>query len=119
MKGFLLDENISFEVIPVIKKLGYKVEHLKKLGKTGIRNGEVYQIATSHKLIIITRDTDFESIIKFNQHKIPGVIVIKLSDSTTKNIIRYLKKVFQLHREDFSTKHLFTVTDNAISIYPQ
>ena len=118
MNGFLLDENISFDIIFVIKKLGYKVEHLKKLGKAGIRNGEVYKISSSRKLIIITRDTDFESIVKFNQYKIPGVIILKLSDSTTKNIIRYIVKFFQVHSADLNTKHLFTITDNTITIYP-
>ena len=46
---FLLDENISFDVIPFLKKLNYKVGHVKLLGKSGIRNGEVHKLAASKK----------------------------------------------------------------------
>lgn len=118
MNGFLLDENISFDAIAVIKKLGYKAEHIKKIDKTGIRNGEVYKIAVAKKLIIITRDSDFESIVNFDQYNLPGVIVFRLTDSTTKNIIQYIKKILTDYKKDLSTKHLIIVFDNKITIYP-
>jgi predicted nuclease of predicted toxin-antitoxin system len=42
---FLLDENIPYALIDLLKKRGFDVQHLKKMGKQGIRNGEVYGIA--------------------------------------------------------------------------
>ncbi len=39
---FLLDENMPFALVEFLKNKGYEAEHLKKLGKGGIRNGEVY-----------------------------------------------------------------------------
>ena len=118
MNGFLLDENISFDTIPVIQKLGYKVEHIKKIDKTGIRNGEVYKIAVAKKLIIITRDSDFESIVKFDQYNFPGVIVFRLTDSTTKNIIQYIKMILVDYKKEFINKRLITIFDDKITFYP-
>ncbi|MBM4167340.1 MAG: hypothetical protein FJ218_10550, partial [Ignavibacteria bacterium] len=62
---FLLDENLPFELIQLLEKENYLVEHIKKIGKTGLKNGAVYSYAEKNKMWIITRDTDFQSIVKF------------------------------------------------------
>jgi predicted nuclease of predicted toxin-antitoxin system len=42
---FLLDENIPYALIDLLEKQNFTVEHLKKIGKQGIKNGEVYKVA--------------------------------------------------------------------------
>lgn len=60
---FLLDENLPFELISFLENRSYRVDHLKKMGKSGIRNGEIYKIAEQNKAWVVTRDADFESYI--------------------------------------------------------
>ncbi|MCP4113433.1 MAG: hypothetical protein GY749_49215 [Desulfobacteraceae bacterium] len=42
---FLLDENMPFAMPEFLRNRGYEAEHLKKLEKVGIKNGEVYKFA--------------------------------------------------------------------------
>jgi len=35
--SFLLDENVPFSLIQHLRNKGYEAEHLKKMGKSGIR----------------------------------------------------------------------------------
>jgi predicted nuclease of predicted toxin-antitoxin system len=42
---FLLDENMPFAMLEFLRNRGYEAEHLKKLEKVGIKNGEVYKFA--------------------------------------------------------------------------
>ena len=108
---FLPDENISFDVIPFLKSIGYKVEHVKLLGKSGIRNGEVHQLAVSKKAWIITRDTDFLSRKKIKEHKTKGVIVLKISDSSTHFLISRLKDFFIKYAQQLKKTKLIVIED--------
>ncbi len=84
---FLLDENMPFALIEFLRNKGYKTEHLKKMGKSGIKNGEVYQVAKEQEAWILTRDSDFKNYHKFATHSIKGIIVLTLSDTRTQNIM--------------------------------
>jgi predicted nuclease of predicted toxin-antitoxin system len=75
--AFLLDENIPYSLITYLEKKGHIAHHVRKLGKVGIRNGEVYELAASLPAWIVTRDKDFRSLIKFLEYDVPGVIVIE------------------------------------------
>lgn len=41
---FLLDENIPYALIDLLESRGFTVMHLKRIGKGGIRNGEVLNL---------------------------------------------------------------------------
>jgi predicted nuclease of predicted toxin-antitoxin system len=59
---FLLHEDIPYAFIDLLGRRGFSAHHLKKIGKQGIRNGEVYGIAARENMWIITRDADFLSM---------------------------------------------------------
>jgi len=76
---FLLDGNMPFALIDQLEKRGYSVEHLKKIGKGGIKNGAVYKLAEENKMWIVTRDADFQNYYKLISYNIGGIILIKLT----------------------------------------
>ena len=117
MINFLLDENIPFELITFLEKRNFVVNHVKKLGKTGIRNGEVYSLAESLDAWIVTRDNDFSNIFKFNTYHVKGVVVLRLTNSTTKNLLRIFKELFANHSDIFNQKKLIIIDDAEIIIY--
>ncbi|RMI09212.1 MAG: hypothetical protein D6681_07350 [Calditrichaeota bacterium] len=114
---FLLDENIPYALIDFLEKKGFRVNHLKKMGKAGIKNGEVYQIAEQRNAWILTRDTDFESYYKFAIHEVGGIILLKLSETRTHHLIQTMKKFLDTHEDKLSTKHLIIIEDQEIKIY--
>lgn len=40
---FLLDENTPYALIDLLENRGFTAMHLKKIGKGGIRKGEVFE----------------------------------------------------------------------------
>ncbi len=114
---FLLDENMPFALIEFLEERGYPVEHLKKIGKGGIKNGDVYKYAESNKMWIITRDADFQNYHKFISHDVSGIILIKLTITKTSHLLKTLKDVLDKCKDKLSNKHLIIVEDEVVKIY--
>ena len=116
-KGYiLLDENIPFDFIVFFEKAGYNVEHLKKIGKTGIKNGEVYNYAENDKRWIVTRDADFQSYFKFRKYNIGGILLIKTTLTNKAYLLKIMTKFLNDHSEKLLTKKLIMIEDDGISI---
>jgi predicted nuclease of predicted toxin-antitoxin system len=114
---FLLDENLPYGLIDFLEKRSYNVNHLKKMGKSGIKNGEVYKIAEQNKAWIITRDADFESYHKFKTYDVGGIILFKLSVTRTSHLLQTMKKFLETHEDKLSAKHLIIIEDLGIKVY--
>ncbi len=115
--AFLLDENMPFALGEFLKDRGYNSYHLKKMGKGGIKNGEVYNVAEKKNAWILTRDSDFKSYHKFITHNVRGIIVFTLSNTRTENILKVMNHLLENHYEKFSSKHLIIIEDSKIKIY--
>jgi predicted nuclease of predicted toxin-antitoxin system len=85
---FILDENLPFALLEFLKSQGYDANHIKNMGKTGIKNGEVYQVAEENDAWILTRDSDFKSYHKFVTHNVRGIIVLTLRGCFGKNVFK-------------------------------
>ena len=114
---FLLDENLPFALIEFLRNKGYETEHLKTLGKGGIKNGEVYQVAEENSAWIITRDSDFKNYHKFVTYPIKGIIVLTLSDTRTKNILGVIGQLLDTQSDKLLSKHLIIIEEGRIKIY--
>ncbi|MBW1972519.1 MAG: DUF5615 family PIN-like protein [Deltaproteobacteria bacterium] len=100
-----------------LEKRGFFVEHLKKMGKGGIKNGEVYKIAEENNMWIITRDADFQNYYKFISHNIKGIILIKLTLTKTPYLLKRMESFLNKYENKLSKKHLIILEDEVIRIY--
>ena len=114
---FLLDENMPFTLMEFLSKKGYEVNHLKKMGKGGVKNGEVYTLAEEESARILTRDADFKSYYKFLKYNVEGIIVFTMEDTKTKNILRVVDRFLQDHGEQLTSKRLIIIEDTGMKIY--
>lgn len=114
---FLLDENIPYALIDLLEKKNFTVEHLKKIGKQGIKNGEVYKIAENEKMWIVTRDADFQSLHRFYTYNMPGIILFKLTKSKTEYLLDAMSKLLDEHKDKITEKNLIIVEDYTVKIY--
>jgi predicted nuclease of predicted toxin-antitoxin system len=114
---FILDENIPFAFIELLNQKGYETQHLKKIGKTGIKNGEVYQLAEQEKSWIVTRDADFQNLQKYYAFDVAGIILFKLTNTKTENLLRVMEKFIETHSDDLRSKHLIIIEDKEIRRY--
>ncbi len=114
---FLLDENIPYAFIKLLEENDFMVEHLKKMGKAGIKNGDVYKLAEKKESWIITRDADFENYLKFDSYDIKGIILFKLNITNTNYLLKIMEKFLANYKEKLSMKHLIIIEDDSIRIY--
>jgi predicted nuclease of predicted toxin-antitoxin system len=114
---FLLDENIPYALIDLLKKRGFDVQHLKKMGKEGIKNGEVYEIAENEKSWIITRDADFQNLKKFRSYNVAGIILFKLTRSKTEHLLNGIMRLLDKQEDKLAGKSLIIVEDYEVKIY--
>ena len=114
---FLLDENIPYSLIAYLEKRGHTAYHVRKLGKSGIRNGEVYQLATSLSSWIVTRDKDFRNLVKFLSSEVPGVIVIESETELTRSqIVEVFDRFLTSFENKFDGRKLILIEDNQIRV---
>jgi predicted nuclease of predicted toxin-antitoxin system len=114
---FLLDENIPYALIDLLQKRGFDVQHLKKMGKQGIKNGEVYEIAENEKSWIVTRDADFQNLRKFYSYNIAGIILFRLTRSKTEHLLNAMVRLLDKQEDKFTGKNLIIVEDYEVKIY--
>jgi len=116
MINFIIDENLSFELIKFLKSKGFPAKHIKKMNLGGTKNGELYKIIEKNKAWFLTKDKDFSVKTKFDQYKVGGIIVLNLSDESTKNFKNVISKVLIKLKNDLSKKKLVLVKDEKIII---
>ena len=114
---FLLDENILYALIDLLQKRGFDVQHLKKIGKQGIKNGEVYEIAENEKSWIVTRDADFQNLRKFYSYNAAGIVLFKLRRSKTEHLLNAMTRLLDKQKDKFAGKKLIIVEDYEVKIY--
>jgi predicted nuclease of predicted toxin-antitoxin system len=114
---FLLDENIPYALIDLFQRRGFDVQHLKKMGKQGIKNGEVYEIAQNEGSWIVTRDADFQNLRKFYSYNIVGIVLFKLTRSKTEHLLNAMIRLLDKQKDKLAGKNLIIVEDYEVKIY--
>ncbi|HZK76013.1 MAG TPA: DUF5615 family PIN-like protein [Candidatus Kapabacteria bacterium] len=110
--AFLLDENIPYSLMGFLQRRGYNVDHIRKLGMAGIRNGEVYQLAVSLKSWIVTRDKDFRNYEKFLSYDVAGIIVIESElDLTRQQVVEVFERFLKTFESKLASKSLIIIND--------
>jgi predicted nuclease of predicted toxin-antitoxin system len=114
--NFLLDENIPYDLMVEFERTGHQVFHIKKLGKTGIKNGEVYALARALDAWIITRDIDFASQAKFLTYNPLGVVFYGLRDTTVRNVISIFRQLLANDAIEFNEPRLIKIFENGLEM---
>ena len=112
----LLDENMPFAFIDFLNEKGHTVEHLKKIGKGGIKNSNVYKYAETEKMWIFTKDSDFKNVLKFETYNIQGVLLFKVSNTFTENLLKLMNLLLKNYSDKFEEKHLIIVEDDGVNV---
>src|SRR5438552_2934841 len=115
--NFLLDENLPFDLIAAIAAKSHTAFHVKKLGKTGIVNGEVYTLAKELDSWLITRDKDFRNLEKFYHYDINGVIVLVAAGKMkTREIVTTISNFMDKHTSLLSSKKLIEIEAGNVTV---
>lgn len=95
----LLDQNISFRLIPLIQIEYFEISHIFDLGWVDWNDFEIFKNAKSQQFdLIITLDEDFNNIIL--EHKTPPKIIwLKIGNCKTSKIASILNSNYETIKE--------------------
>ena len=111
---FLFDENIGWAVVEFFTKQDYDIKSVLE-DLRGYKDKEILEIAYKEERIVVTLDKDFCGLIFRDHIPCEGVILLRLSNESQKNIISVLRNVLENSYNEFSGNFV-VVNDKNIRI---
>ncbi len=117
---FLLNANISKTIISALDEiLPHEFIHISEISSQVYTDQKIIEIAKKLRTIIITHDLDYGEIYYLKEHGKFGVIMLRLSDQTSHNVVAKLIEFFtndKYNKLDL-TKSLVIISDNKTRIF--
>ena len=104
---FLLDANLSRKLVITLSELtGFDFMHISTISEKSIPDSQIVEIAKDGRRIIITHDLDYGEIYYLKERGRIGVIMLRLRDQTSDNVIQRLNSFLrssECKKSDLST----------------
>lgn len=99
---FLIDENLPVSVGSVFEGLGFQVQHVRDIkGLHGRPDEVIFDYAVSQKSIVVTRDLNFANPIRFELHRLPGIVVLRFpNDISIKVMVTEIKNLISAFKNN-------------------
>lgn len=65
MPTFLVDECVSLQTARLLEALGFSIENVHDLGRSGVPDTDVFKIAQDKKSVLVTYDRGFGDLRKY------------------------------------------------------
>jgi predicted nuclease of predicted toxin-antitoxin system len=87
--NFLIDENLPSSLKAIFQELGFEVSHVRDTEELRGQPDEViFKHAVSTQSIVVTRDVNFANQVRFELHKMPGIIILRFPNDVTMEALR-------------------------------
>ena len=90
-----LDENLPYDLIPVLTALGHNVHTVIQEGLQGSQDAKLWQLAQSEERFLITQDLDFSDIRQFLPGTHTGILLIRLRNPSRSALVRRVEWLFR------------------------
>ena len=110
---FLLDECLDVRLSKILNDFGLSCFTLRDKGWTGIKNGQLSQLAKVNDFILITYDKDFTFL--WDKYKIQ-VIYVSIHPKTLQNSKPHLIRLFQAWDYNLSKPFLIILQEDSIRV---
>ena len=109
---FLADMGVAIRVVGWLRAEGLDAVHLREERLHRLPNGEIFEKAHLEKRIILTFDLDFSEIVALSSGKQVSVILFRLHNARTPNVIERLKTVLTSSRQALEQGAIVVVEDS-------
>jgi predicted nuclease of predicted toxin-antitoxin system len=90
---FLIDANLPRAAIVVCQKFGHQVEFARDIGLAAASDAQIAERARESGAALLTRDLDFADVRRYPPDQYPGIVVLRLPDTTVaREIARILER---------------------------
>jgi predicted nuclease of predicted toxin-antitoxin system len=90
---FLADMGLDIRVVAWLREKGHDATHLRDEGLHRLPNGLIFKKAIAEKRIVLAFDLDFGEIAALTAERPTSVILFRLHNTRTTNVIRRLEGV--------------------------
>lgn len=92
---FLADMCVDVRVVVWLREQGHDAIHLRDEGLHRMPNGEIFEKGRRENRIILTFDLDFTEIAALTGGEKTNLILFRLKNTRTPNVIKHMSKVLQ------------------------
>lgn len=113
---FLLDENMPYLFLPLIKQLGVQAEHVYFVELSGADDEFILEYAQKHAYIIVTHDLDFSRLVAINRYTLPSIITFR-SPTLTEEFFEFsILHCIENYEKALQNGSMITITPTGIRI---
>jgi len=109
---FLADMGVAQRIVQWLRDQGHNAVHLRELNLQCLSNGEIFKKARSENRILLTFDLDFGEIVALSGASSVSVIVFRLHNTRTQNVMNRLKKVLEDSSQALTRGAIVVVQEN-------
>jgi len=113
---FVVDENVSYELVSVLREAGSEVIAIAETSTTGLHDEGVFNIAEESGSVLITRDYHFTNPIRFPAERTGGIFYIRRGNLTSEEEIRLVQNFLSRYSKDAYSGKLVTLYKNRVQI---
>jgi len=115
---FLLDMPLSPHIAAWLNDRGHDAVHASTIGLGRASDRELLERAVSEGRIVITADTDFPQLMALSRATLPGIILFRGGNYTSKEIQELLKQGLEAAPEDLFARSICTIDRKRIRHRP-
>lgn len=90
---FLADMGVALRVVEWLRREGHNVTHLRERGLHRLPDADVFRLAAAEDRAVLTFDLDFGEIIALSGPEPIAVVLFRLHNTRTQNVIERLDAV--------------------------
>jgi len=109
---FLADMGISQGVVDWLCEAGHDAKHLRTEGLQRMPDDQIFAKASNENRIVLTWDLDFGEIVALLAGKQTSVILFRLHNTRTANVIKRLQKVLEESEKPLAEGAIVVVEDS-------
>lgn len=116
MIRFKLDENLPRDALRPFRSHGLDVETVWGENLGGTTDASIIKACASEERVLVTQDLDFSDITLLYNSQIPGIIVLRLKDQSSRIVISVLERLLVYLQTHDVTGKLLIVSEKKIRI---
>lgn len=114
--NFLLNMNVNRDMTAQLQKRGHVCRHIGDIGMSRATDVEIVAEAKRTKEIILTHDLDYGHLLAFSGEKAPSVIILRLRDLRTDEVIVRLDAVWKEIESPLMQGAIISLSDRSLRI---
>ena len=114
--NFLLNMNVDRDMAAQLKKRGHVCRHVGDMGMSRAKDIEIVAEAKRTNEVILTHDLDYGHLLAFSGDKAPSVIILRLRDLRTNEIMSRLDAVWKDVESALMEGAIVSLSDKSLRI---